>query len=392
MKVLRGILLVLACLLLTDSACRAQSFSPAWSEWETSAVERRGPERAGGLLLYFHGFGAADSFQRPIPIIFTEMAKVATWDILRINRLPSADSEAEDDDILGFVAVRIAQARLDGYKRIIVAGYSRGGWLALLAANLPVDAAIGLAPGTGSHARQELERTRDRLAEMLASARAKRVAAFFFEGDPVEDLSERRAAAIRRGLQNSGSTFMVVDRPADLHGHSAGGTGRFVRRYRDCLLQLVQYGNQPAGEVQCSRTGYAIGSEIGFPAPGPALELPADANPAFAPYLGRWEGDDDDGAYLILESVAVGPTHIIFKIGFSEYPGASITWMTNGPFQLDDEAQGRIASRSSSGPDACWARLRSATELEVEAVYSVDKTTVTLRFLLHKRSEQAADR
>ncbi len=41
MKVLRGILLALACLLLTDCACRAQSFSPAWSEWETSAVERR---------------------------------------------------------------------------------------------------------------------------------------------------------------------------------------------------------------------------------------------------------------------------------------------------------------------------------------------------------------
>jgi dienelactone hydrolase len=150
------------------------------------------------------------------------MAKTATWDILRINRLPHIDREAADDDILRFVANRISEARRDGYKKIIVAGYSRGGWLALSAATLPdVDAAIGLAPGTAGINRQALERTRDVLAHKLAGARTKRVAAFFFDGDPREDVSERRAAAIRRGLEKSGSTFIVVDRPPDLQGHSA---------------------------------------------------------------------------------------------------------------------------------------------------------------------------
>lgn len=393
MTLLRRALIALAGLLLTDSGCRAQFANPVWSQWETSAVERRGPEQAGGLLLYFHGRGPENAYRRSIPVIFTEMAKVATWDILRINRLRPVDGAESDDDILRFVADRIAEARREGYKQIVVAGYSRGGWLALLAATLPdVDAAIGLAPGTAGPGREAMERSRDELAQKLAGARTKRVAAFFFEGDPREDLSERRAAAIRRGLQNSASTFIVVDRPPDLRGHSAGATGRFARRYRDCLLQLVQSTDQPVGEVQCSReSGYAIGSEIGFPAAKPALQLPPDADQAFAPFLGRWEGDDKYGAYMILQSVEVAPWYVVLKVGFSEYPGTNITWMADYAFQLDDELQGRIAFRPTSfGPDGCWAMLKSATELEV--VFSDYKSAVPRTFLLHKRSEEAADR
>jgi pimeloyl-ACP methyl ester carboxylesterase len=322
------------------------------------------------------------------------MAKVATWDILRINRLGPVDGEEADDDILRFVASRITEARREGYKQIVVAGYSRGGWLALLAATLPnVDAAIGLAPGTAGARREALERTRDVLAQKLAGARTKRVAAFFFEGDPREDVSERRAAAIRRGLQKSGSAFIVVDRPPDLPGHSGGATGRFARRYRDCLLQFVRSADQPAGEVQCSRSsGYAVGSEIGFPAVRPALELPADADQALAPFLGRWEGDDKYGGYLILESIAVAPSQVTFKVGFSEHPGASITWIEDRPFQLDDELHGRIASRSPYGPDGCWATLKSATELDVDVVYSIHDKVSSRRFLLRKRGDEAADR
>jgi pimeloyl-ACP methyl ester carboxylesterase len=396
MKLLRRTLVVLAGLLLTDSACRAQDFGFVWSEWETSAVEKRGPERADGLLLYFHGFGARHAYLHPIPRIFTQMANVAAWDVLRINRLPIADNEEQDDDILGLVAKRIAEARQNGYKKIIVAGYSRGGWLALLAAVLPdVDAAIGLAPGTGSYEPAELERTRDVLARKLASARAKHVAAFFFGGDPGEDVSERRAVAIRRGLQSSGSTFVVVDRPPDLYGHGAGGTGRFVRRYRDCLLQLVQDANQPAGEVQCSHSsGYAIGSEIGFPASAPVLNLPAGANQAFAPYLGRWEGDDEYGAYLIMESVRVESTHVIFRTGFSPLRGQSAAAdprLGDYPFELD-EALGRIVYKLPSGLDGSRATLKSATELEYEAVLSnYGGGKGTRRILLHRRAEAPTD-
>jgi pimeloyl-ACP methyl ester carboxylesterase len=397
MKLLRRTLVVAAGLLLIDSACRAQDFGFVWSEWETSVVERRGPERAEGLLLYFHGHGAWHSYLDPIPIIFTEMANVAAWDVMRINRLPIADLEEQDADILGLVAKRIAEARRNGYKKIIVAGYSRGGWLALQAATLPdVDAAIGLAPGTGSHEPAERERTRDVLAQKLAGASAKRVAAFFFADDPREELSERRAAAVRRGLQSSGSTFVVIDRPPDLHGHGAGGTGRFVRRYRDCLLQLVQNADQSAGEMQCSRSsGYAIGSDIGFPAAAPVLKLPPGSNQPFAPFLGRWEGDDENGAYLIMESVGVGPTHVIFRTGFSPPPGQSAAAnpeLGDYPFETGEVFE-RIVYKLPNGLDGARATLKSETELEYEAVLSnYGGGKGTRKIILHKRAETPADR
>jgi hypothetical protein len=136
-----------------------------------------------------------------------------------------------------------------------------------------------------------------------------------------------------------------------------------------------------------------MGAEIGFPAPGPAPRLAADANPAFAPYLGRWEGDDDYGAYLILQSVEVKPRYVIFKVGFSEYSGERLTWMTDYPFELDYELHGCIAYRPfPTGSDGSWATLKSATEMEVETVYSTHETTVTRRFLLRKRGEEAVDR
>ena len=387
MELLRRSLIALAGLPLTAGAGRAQSFGFVWSEWETSAVEKRGPDLAGGLLLYFHGFGRPDAYRDPIPNIFIQMAKVATWDVMRINRLMMADDEVFDDDILALVAMRIAEARRSGYARIVVTGYSRGGWLALLAATLPdVDAVIGIAPGTGSHEPAERERTRDVLAQKLAGVRAKRVAAFFFEGDPVEEgLDERRAVAVRRGLQSSGASFMVVDRPPDLHGHSGGVPGRFVRRYRDCLLRLVLDADKPAGEIQCSRSeGYAAGAEIGFPAPGPALSLPPDANPALAPYLGRWEGDDEYGAYLIVESVEARGTCVVFRTGFSDRPGGRNAlpppWIRDFPFVLDAAAGGMVCE-PGGGFVTLTARLKSATELDCDlrAPGRADARTFLLR-------------
>jgi hypothetical protein len=51
MKLLRRTLVGLAGVLLTDGACRGQDLGNVWSEWETWVVEKRGPERASGLLV-----------------------------------------------------------------------------------------------------------------------------------------------------------------------------------------------------------------------------------------------------------------------------------------------------------------------------------------------------
>jgi pimeloyl-ACP methyl ester carboxylesterase len=382
MKVFRRTMAALAGLLLTCSACRAQDPVSVWSIWETSAVEKRGPASAAGLLLYFHGYaGPLDLTQFPISQLFAEMATVAGWDVLRINRLPTADLEPDDDNILRFVADRITMARQVGYRQVIVAGGSRGGWLALLAATLPgVDAAIGTAPGTGSYSTEGLEQTRDRLAQRLTGAKARRIAAFFFDGDLAEDVPERRAVAIRRALQGTRSGFLVVDRPVDFYGHSAAGRAGFIRRYLGCLREFAESANPPAGEFQCA-----------FPASAAAPRQPPDADPSFAPFWGYWQGTDETGAYLTLRAVAVRAGEIVFQVVHSDRPaGGFEETMGERAFELDT-ARRRIFCGIGKNLDLLFATPRSATELDVELIKS-DATGTILgrsRAVLHRQSEEA---
>jgi hypothetical protein len=200
----------------------------------------------------------------------------------------------------------------------------------------------------------------------MARAKATRIAVFFFEGDLLENLEVRRSVAIRRGLAASGASFTIVDHPPDLYGHQAMVSGRLVRRYRDCLLRLVRDADVPAREVQCSlSTGYAAGSDIGFPVSAASVELSADADAALLAYMGRWEGDDEWGSYLILETRVVGQSDIVFAVGCSEGWRRSNTWTGSYPFQLN-KADGSIFFTPSSGRAMVTARLRSAVELELE--------------------------
>jgi hypothetical protein len=370
--------------------CRAEG--PVWAKWEETQVGRQGPKEADGVLFYFHGRDIGESAELPIPLIFTEMAKVAKWDILRINRRARFDAGLTDDQILQFTAEQVSLARRQGYRRVYIAGYSRGAWLALSAADLSdVDAILGLAPSTVGLEVHELEWQRDELARRLSSASVKRIAAFFFRGDPRENTEVSRADAIRRAMQGSGAAVLLVDRPPDLLGHGAGVLGRFVRRYRDCLVQFMEGATLGPREVECAYLrGYAVGSDIGFPAAGLSSPPPPDAREAVVPYIGRWQGDDERGSYVIMESADVGPTRIIFRLGFSppSWISPSKPWIREIPFEID-QANGRLLYQHPTGGFSFVVRAISATELNLEM--SAGPAGLTENFRLLKQSEKTAD-
>ena len=122
-------------------------------------------------------------------------------------------------------------------------------------------------------------------------------------------------------LQRTRSAYMIVDRPPDLYADVAAGSGRLVRRYRDCLLQFAQDDDETSGEVHCPpSSGYAIGSDIGLPVSVGPREPPPEASPAIASYWGRWEGDDDLGAYVIMDAIGAREKVILFRTGYSNTP------------------------------------------------------------------------
>jgi hypothetical protein len=380
-------MLCLPGMLLADGACRAQDSPGVWAAWAALPFEILGPEEAHGALLYLHAEGFED---QPVALIFAEMAKVAKWDVLRINRRSIVDIEANDPALLQFISSQIDRVRRNGYGRVVVGGISRGGWLALCAARLPtLDAAIGLAPEAAGSGPGEQERTGHALARQLVDAKTRRTAAIFLAEALDEDVARSGAVGVRRTLASSGSRFIVVDRPPDLHGRPAASSGRFARRYRDCLLEFVQAVDGRGGEVRCSQsTGYAVGAEIGFPALDPALQkMPVNGDPAFKPFWGRWEGDDEDGTYVILETVDVRVESIFLRIGISDGPGRRNPFprvSADIPFQLDGSRTRLYYKLFEDRPDMFVVKLTSESELEYTSQRSTQGRHRKFSIRLHK--------
>ena len=105
-KALRGAFFTIAIVfvgLAAYSACHADQADGVWAEWDTSAAQHLGPDKAAGVLLYLHGSaGPLDVTGYPVSPFFVAMAKQANWDILRIKRRPASDVEAEDERIVRF--------------------------------------------------------------------------------------------------------------------------------------------------------------------------------------------------------------------------------------------------------------------------------------------------
>ncbi len=374
-------------MLLADGACRAQGSTDVWAAWAASPLEILGSEEAHGALLYLHAEGLED---QPVALIFAEMAKIAQWDVLRINRRSFVDIEANDAALLQFISSQVDRVRRNGYSRVVAGGISRGGWLALSAATLPsLDAVIGLAPGAAGSDPGELERTAHALVRQLADAKTRRIAAFFLAKALDEHTAWHGATAARRALASSGSSFMVVDCPPDIRGRPAAGSGRFTRRYRDCLLEFVQAADGRGGEVPCSRSaGYAVGAEIGFPTLDPAFQnMPVNADPAFAPFWGRWEGDHEDWTYMILETVDVRIDSVFLRIGISGGPGRGDPFprvSTDIPFQLDGSRTRLYYKLFEDRPDIFVVKLKSETELEYMSQRSTQGRHRKFNISLHK--------
>lgn len=372
--IVRAFALLLSLAFTWAPACHAQVWG---DDFEKDDVPLRGSWAAEGVLIYLYGGSG------PIPSVFIEMAKVAKWDILRVTR------DAGDDDQRAFIGRKADSARVYGYPKVYVAGVSWGGWLALVAAALDnVDGVIGIVPSKT----MALLWQRNELARRLAEAKTKRIAVFFLEDDPSEKVS--RSETIRQALGDTRSAYMVVDRPPDLLGPSAGATGLFTRRYRDCLLWLMRSEEVQPGEVQCAPDwGYAAGEDIGFPA-----EAPKVLGEPFRAYSGRWQAGNEDGAYAILQPIETRADELVARFGLSPEPRVikpppSLDSRPYKPSQspkpalLDelvfrrDQARGDLVARLSGSGIPVRIRPISETELGLR----VDRSVLS-PFVLRRQS------
>ncbi|MBR0649061.1 hypothetical protein GXW78_05260 [Roseomonas terrae] len=210
---------------------------------------RHGPQSAEGVVVWSHGYGgrASDHRQRSAPGVLA-LLNDAGWDVMRFDRDP-----AEDDLPVALAGLRrgLPLLREAGYRRIVLAGQSRGGWQSvMLAAEQPeaVHAVLAFAPAAHGEAARpnNLAAASEDFRRLLAGLppAGPRLAVAVFADDPFDpDPAARAALVAEAATRRSAPTLALFPEPP-IRGHSGVNDWRFTRALGPCVLTLVQ---APAG-------------------------------------------------------------------------------------------------------------------------------------------------
>jgi pimeloyl-ACP methyl ester carboxylesterase len=120
-----------------------------WVERAFCDLEMLGPERAQGLVIWNHGIqGTTESWKAPAPPVL-RLLQARRWDVIMVKRHHLA--ETMPGGPLSRTVMRtldeVAGARKAGYKKIVLAGQSFGGYVTMEAIDAApdIDAAIAFA-------------------------------------------------------------------------------------------------------------------------------------------------------------------------------------------------------------------------------------------------------
>jgi len=209
-----------------------------------------GAARAQGAVIWSHG----RSLQKECSLVptpdYISAFRAAGWDTFRLNRPSIIDNLPDSAAALAQEAEGLKHR---GYRRVILAGQSFGGFISLIAAGRSdaVDAVIATAPaayGSGQSNPSSYGLNATRLYDLLGAIRHARVALFFFDGD-IFDPGGR--APIADGILDArGLAHLVVDRPAGLPTHWASITPAFASQFGPCLVAFAA-DERRSGALSC---------------------------------------------------------------------------------------------------------------------------------------------
>lgn len=220
-----------------------------WSLVPDSRFWWHGPQAAAGVVVWMEGKGGGiGPGLQPPPLL--RPFSVAGFDVMRLDREPAADDR---DRAAGWLREALALLRAQGWRRVVVAGQSRGAWNALQVLDTPglADAVIALSPaaqGTagGASAPGEsggglnLPSQDDELRRVMAAIPPgpARLAVAQFAGDSFISDADTRIRLLERVRPRLGA-LLLIDRPEGFRGHGAGTTRGFAQAEGACLLRFV---------------------------------------------------------------------------------------------------------------------------------------------------------
>jgi pimeloyl-ACP methyl ester carboxylesterase len=224
---------VTAAALSVQTAAAQDQLVPAQNE-----ASLLGAALAQGAVIWSHGRSLQKECSlAPMPEYISAFRAVG-WDTFRLNRPRIIDNLPDS-------AATLAQEAEDlkhrGYRRVVLAGQSFGGFIALIAAGRSdaVDAVIATAPAAYGSAQSNpfgYSLNAARLYDLLGAVRHARVALFFFDGDIFDPGG--RAPIADEILRTRGLAYLVrrsARRPLEPLGEHQSGIRLTIWAVSRCI-------------------------------------------------------------------------------------------------------------------------------------------------------------
>ncbi len=253
-----------------------------WIERAFCDLPPNGPERANGIVIWNHGIsGSTQSWMAPAPPVF-RLLQSRGWDVIMLKRHHLAENMAGDRlyRAVQRTLQEVAAARKQGYRKVVLAGQSFGGYVSLEAVDTvsDIDAVVALAPGvrfSGAGGRLDASIT-DRI---LQRAKVGRMALVFPKNDAVFNHVVRGEGA-QAILSRRPLPYLLVDETSGISGHGGAVTGRFALRYGLCLADFLAAPSLPAGRFTCPPVAeeWPLVRELLLPQPAQRPSVVRDAS------------------------------------------------------------------------------------------------------------------
>ncbi len=217
-----------------------------------------GPRRAKGIIVWQHGYSGRCNDQRMNAAwaVVTRFNLVG-WDVLRFDRDPCLDGNI--DWALSRLTESVPKLRDAGYKKIVLAGQSRGAWQSiefLAKGEVPVDGVLAISAARhGENTSRATLVAPDDWRRMIGAIKPGPVvfASVFFGWDGFVPEAEQQSAEARKELAAKGIRNVVIYedgedvvplRAGKRNGHGGAGSAVFTKRYSDCLIRFIEAGTK----------------------------------------------------------------------------------------------------------------------------------------------------
>jgi len=282
-----------------------------WMERAFCDLELKGPERANGVVIWNHGIsGTIQSWMAPAPPVL-RLLQGRGWDVFMLKRHHAAEADNTLYRTVQRTLQEAATLKKSGYRKVVLAGQSFGGYVTLEAVDTSpdIDAAVAFAPGVrAAGAAGRLDPTT--IQRILQRAKVGRVALVFPKDDALFGYLERGASA-NAILSRRTLPYLLLDETSGITGHGGGMTGRFALRYGLCLADFLGASSLPAGRFACPSVAdeWLLVRELLLPPSVDRSSVLAEAS-AFPEAVGsltgfRWAVLED--TVVLLAPVSAGP-------------------------------------------------------------------------------------